>query len=234
MATELLNSNKDLASDYERQLDRNYSLIGESCSDMVERKVSALLRFLSQQTPLRRHKVLDVGCGVGLAEKILSDSPLIESVTGIDLSFESLHVASDRALPSAHYVQANGIQLPFNSGIFDAVFTVCTLHHVDTSLRLEFLREMYRVLRPQGWLFAFEHNPYNPITRFFVRICEWDHGCKLLRPSELVSNFMNTNLRDIRRHFLVFFPSLLKPALAFEKHLWWCPLGAQFFVSGKK
>jgi len=219
---------------YEKTLDRNYSLVGEKSSVLAERKVRAFLNFLAQLNLGRKVKVLDIGCGVGLAEGVFKGSELIESVIGIDLCFESLQSAASHPERPAHYLQADGFRLPMQDNSFDAVFTICTLHHVSVEHRRDFLQEMRRVLRPGGWLFAFEHNPFNPVTRFFVRLCPFDRGCQLLRPGELTQAFRQSDFCNVSRHFLIFFPSFMKTALDFEKYLSWCPLGAQFFVSGKK
>jgi ubiquinone/menaquinone biosynthesis C-methylase UbiE len=221
-------------SHYEETLDHNYSLVSEKSSVLVERKVRAFLNFLGQQNLIRKVRILDVGCGVGLAENVFKNSELVESVTGIDLCFESLRNASSHPQRPAHYLQADGFRLPFQDDSFDAIFTICTFHHVLVEQRRDFLLEMRRVLRLGGWLFAFEHNPFNPVTRFFVRLCPFDRGCRLLRPSELINTFKQSDFCKISRHFLIFFPSFMKAAVGFEKFLSWCPFGAQFFVCGQK
>lgn len=87
-------------------------------------------------------KVLDVGCGTGLA-----CAPLIENgfnVTGVDISATML----DRArahFPDAHFVQAPAEDLPFQQQQFDAAISAQAFHHFD---RTAAMREVFRVLRP--------------------------------------------------------------------------------------
>ncbi len=221
-------------SAYERQLDRNYSSIGENCSAMIERKVSALLAQLRHEGLSRPLRILDVGCGVGLVEERLTASSPMGLLAGIDLNCEDLSIACGRQLPSCLYAQASGMDLPFADASFDAVFTICTLHHVPPAHRARVLAEMHRVLKPSGWMFAFEHNPYNPLTRYFVSICKWDHGCRLLAPRELLDGFRQLRLKSLRRKFLIFFPSAFKALLSWERRMGWLPMGAQYFVAGQK
>lgn len=89
-------------------------------------------------------RVLDVGCGTGLAS-----GPLIDNnfpVTGVDPSQAML----DRA--RAHYPRATwqlgrAEDLPFEPASFDAAISAQVFHHVD---RVKAFEEIARVLKPGG------------------------------------------------------------------------------------
>lgn len=91
-----------------------------------------------------RDRVLDVGCGTGLAS-----GPLIENavrVTGVDVSAPMLAKARER-YPSATWVEGSAEALPFEPHAFDAAISAQAFHHVD---RAKAIAELKRVVKPGG------------------------------------------------------------------------------------
>ena len=89
-------------------------------------------------------RVVDVGCGTGLASL-----PLVEneySVVGVDPSEPMLAIARQEA-PQADFVVGSAEKLPINDGVADAIISAQVFHQVD---REAALREVKRVLRPGG------------------------------------------------------------------------------------
>ena len=99
-------------------------------------------------------RLLDVGCGGGLlAERFAREGA---SVTGIDLSRESLFAARRHAragVVEIDYVNANAESFPFLDSAFDAVVSTDFLEHVTDLDRV--VSESARVLKPSG-LFLYE------------------------------------------------------------------------------
>ncbi len=63
-------------------------------------------------------------------------------------------------------------------------------------------------------MIIFEHNPYNPITRFMVNTCEFDKDAVLLTRKELIKIFINNGFSLIKGKYCLFFPPrLLKDTL---------------------
>ncbi|HET9028717.1 MAG TPA: class I SAM-dependent methyltransferase [Candidatus Aquilonibacter sp.] len=92
----------------------------------------------------QRYRVLDVGCGTGLAS-----APLIGwgyPVTGIDPS-EPMLAHAKRRFPTAEWVVGTAEALPFKDGSFDAVISAQTMHRVD---RAAAMKEVFRVVRKGG------------------------------------------------------------------------------------
>src|SRR4029079_11684556 len=80
----------------------------------------------------------------------------------------------------AEYVELDGATLPFDDGSFDIIFTACVFHHIDHAEHPIVLSELKRVLKRQGWVFLFEHNPLTPLTVRAVRTCPYDENARLI------------------------------------------------------
>ena len=91
-----------------------------------------------------KSKVVDIGCGTGLASL-----PLIENgyaVIGVDPSERMLEIAR-RAAPGANFVIGTAEKLPLKDGAADGAISAQALHHADRNAAI---REIQRVLKPGG------------------------------------------------------------------------------------
>lgn len=98
------------------------------------------------------HKVLDVGCGFGLADVHFAKKFRC-SVTGLNLSEVQLAACEELKLKSASdviYVHGSATKMPFADASFDRVFSIEAALHFDT--RADFFAEAMRVLKPGGRL----------------------------------------------------------------------------------
>ena len=97
-------------------------------------------------------KVLDVGCGTGQFTATLVNSLLsFESITGADVDEDALSKAREN-FPGRKFTfqTANSQALPFDADFFDMTTISKALHHLEDPSKA--LWEMYRVLRPGGYL----------------------------------------------------------------------------------
>jgi len=104
--------------------------------------------------PQAGERVLDVGCGAGTAELILSAlQPGGVHFVGIDVARERLRDAR-RAMReqgvAAELAAADAARLPFAAEVFDAAFAIAVLQHVATPQAV--IDDLRRVLRPGGRL----------------------------------------------------------------------------------
>lgn len=88
---------------------------------------------------LQDRKCLEVGCGRGLFQDLVVD------YTGVDLS------SSVAPLLHKPFIACDATRLPFETGTFDALWSVTVLEHVPDPEAA--LNEMRRVLKPGGLLF---------------------------------------------------------------------------------
>ncbi len=92
-------------------------------------------------------RILDVGCGTGGNVQALSR---YGKSTGLDISPIALDFARRRQLP--RLLQGSGLALPYADNSFDLVTIFDVLYHRWITDDTQALQELYRVLRPNGWL----------------------------------------------------------------------------------
>lgn len=175
--------------------------------------------------------VLDVGCGVGLIDGMLPAR--FGRPVGVDVALGVLAQAK-RNVPAARFVGYDGALLPFREGTFDLVFAVCVLHHVPPDDWSRFVSELARVTRPGGLVVIFEHNPRNPVTRIVVNRCEFDRHAILVGAGRVRRLMGAAGLRECEPRHILFFPWAGALWGALERVLGWLPLGAQYYVAGRK
>ncbi|MGF1580927.1 MAG: class I SAM-dependent methyltransferase [Gemmataceae bacterium] len=97
---------------------------------------------------MRGKRVLDYGCGHGMASVILARRGA--TVIAFDLSLGYLHEVQRRAEANdvtIMTVQADGERLPFANNTFDGLWGNAVLHHLDID---KAGHEIARVLKPDG------------------------------------------------------------------------------------
>jgi SAM-dependent methyltransferase len=113
----------------------------------------AFVRFLEVRPA---DVVLDVGSGLGnLARRVALLVPQGE-VQGVERSADQLAKATRCAAPNVRFLQGDAQALPFDDGRFDVAYCRYLLEHVGDPARA--LREIRRVLKPGGKVFAQENN----------------------------------------------------------------------------
>lgn len=153
------------AYDKERKsLPKNRSVYGQSsfyftyhiCIELLNQKV------------ISGAKILDIGCSGGLMRKFLQEQGLNLSYYGLDLIIEALR-ANKRYHSNVNLFNASATELPFQNESFEYIISAETLEHIPDTVKT--LREVYRVLKPQGRAILSVPNYGNPflaaIARFY-------------------------------------------------------------------
>ena len=95
--------------------------------------------------------VLDAACGTGYGTSMLAQ--VAEKAVGIDISEEAVEYAQEHySNGKTEFAAASIASLPFPEHCYDAVVSFETLEHVDQEVQRSFLREICRVLKPEGVL----------------------------------------------------------------------------------
>ncbi len=139
---------------------------------------------------LATSRVLDVGCGNGLALRNLVELGADPSrLAGVELV--PGRVARARELsPHIHFEVADATDLPFTDDEFDVVMQQSALCNViDPEARRAFAGEMLRVLRPGGhvlWYDVFDHQEGDQIRGVSrAEVLELLPGCEIVFEREL-------------------------------------------------
>ena len=123
--------------------------------------------------PNQVRSVLDLGCGDGATILGASGASSASAdgsarfVCGVDTDMDSLRALKVRA-PHIQCVRASGEQLPFKAECFDYVMSGVALPYMDVSRTV---REVWRVLGPDGQFWASLHRP----------LVVWDHLLNSIR-----------------------------------------------------
>ncbi len=95
-------------------------------------------------------RVLDLGCGNG--RNIIYFDEKLADYYGADISVELIKEARKK-YPQKNFRVDNALNLSFKDRFFDKVYSIAVLHQIPSKdLRLQFLNEAKRVLRPKGLL----------------------------------------------------------------------------------
>jgi ubiquinone/menaquinone biosynthesis C-methylase UbiE len=101
-----------------------------------EEELDDVAALLGDLAPVR---TLDVACGTGFITQHLPGE-----ITGLDQSEAMVAIAQER-LPEASFVVGDALDLPFEDGSFDRLFTSYFYCHLEEPERRRFLAEARRV-----------------------------------------------------------------------------------------
>jgi ubiquinone/menaquinone biosynthesis C-methylase UbiE len=121
--------------------------------------------------PKKSDSLLGLGCANGRFE--LRFAPLVKKITGIDISGEAIRNARQNAkklrLTNANFcVYDITKKLPFPDSSFDHVLALGVIHHLPVNKIDALIKEIYRVLKPNGILFTIDPQA-NGILRILAR-----------------------------------------------------------------
>jgi ubiquinone/menaquinone biosynthesis C-methylase UbiE len=114
--------------------------------------------------------MLDTGCGIGLSFGLLNEYFHPKKIIGIDVDLATLKIAAESTQTLNCDIEllhgsAKQMDIPDNS--IDAVFCHQLIHHVSAQEAV--LKEIYRTIRPGGFLLSSEScSPF--INSFWVRL----------------------------------------------------------------
>ena len=154
-------------SEFEKQ--KNYFSSEEVAEQFTSDATTGLSteerEVITQYFPTDGASVLDLGCGTGRTTTVLEQMGY--DVVGVDLT-ESLVQRAQTLFPNVEFMTGNATALPFENSTFEAVlFSYYGLDYIiPEENRYRALREIHRVLRPNG---TFVFNSHNWWSVYVVR-----------------------------------------------------------------
>jgi SAM-dependent methyltransferase len=193
----------------------------------AEYKVALMAEQLKRTPPIR---VLDFGCGSGRSLPYLAQYFPKAELWGYDVSLESLKVAQSRVHKARLFSEWKNV----NEIQFDAIIAANVFHHIPIDARVPALKQCYESLTEQGHFFLFEHNPYNPATRWIFERCPLDVDAEMLslRNAQVISK--EAGFKREKHGYTMFFPRPLAALRRLEPYLQWLPVGAQYYIQMTK
>ncbi len=132
-------------------------------------------------------KVLDVGCGTGdLTLTAKNYVGTFGSAHGIDASPEGIELARIKAkrIGSETIFDVGLIEkIPYPDVTFDVVISRLVIHHLPDDLKQSAIAEIFRVLKPGGFVFLADFKP--PTNRVLAHVVLMLVGHKMMMQSKL-------------------------------------------------
>lgn len=219
------------ATDYRELHSRNVKITGADSFYFARHKV----RWLQKNEKDDHLSWLDLGCGDGTLTQFLANAYPQSDINAADVSADSIAIARKKSI-KINWVHYEGHVLPFDNNQFDVVVLAAVLHHVRFDSHAVFLQEVFRVLKPGGRVYVFEHNPYNPATRYIVKTCVFDKDARLLKPSYAKALFVRAGFIFPTINYTLFFPRIFGYRLweFLERGLKRWPIGGQYVLRVQK
>lgn len=217
------------AESYEKQLTEDLKFFGEESKYFAEYKV----RIVKECLKSKPVNILEYGCGIGMNLQFLVDYFPDSQVHGCDISAKSIEVASKNSTSVSFFLLEDN-EIQENKETYDLIFVSNVFHHIEPQFRKKAISNINLMLKPDGRVFFFEHNPFNPVTRHIVNTCVWDTDAILLKPKESLGLFSEGGFKIIRKHYTLYFPAFLKFLRPLEKGLFFLPFGGQYYIWAEK
>ena len=208
----------------------NLKISGEAPDYFARYKLEELRRVWTRQGLAEPAAVLDFGCGIGASLPHLRAAFPAASLSALDVSQKSLDIAAARFPGLAELVRYDGAAIPLPDASQDLIFSACVFHHIDAAEHVRLFAELRRLLRPDGRLVIFEHNPVNPVTRYIVATCPFDENAVLIPAPALAQRQTAAGFTRIETRYTGFFPGPLRALRPMEPWLSALPVGAQYYT----
>jgi trans-aconitate methyltransferase len=189
------------------------------------------VNLVRQQVNTPVNQILEYGCGIGRNIPFLQQAFPNAVIMGSDISSASLEIARRDNTGVEFFREYENIK---STDLFDVIFVAGVFHHIPVAQRAAVAKTLFNRLSPNGLLFVFEHNPYNPITRRIVSNCPYDEDAVLLKPTELQSILSEAALTVESKAYCLFVPPSLSMLTWLENWLGWLPLGGQYWVQARR
>lgn len=144
-------------------------------------------------------KILDVGCGTGITMNTLSK---YGDVYGIDASSIAVDFCHKRGIKNIKLARIQA--LPYSNNEFDIITCLDVLYHKGVQDDTQAIKELYRVLKPNGYLFITDA----AMMCLYSRHDRALHGIRRYAKKELKSKLEKAGfkIKKLTYYNILFFP----------------------------
>lgn len=226
------------AQNYDEGHTKAVALSGFKPSYFHEYKLKEMVDYLKAEGLVEKKlKLLDFGCGTGSSAKYIRQYLPNVEIWGTDVSADSIKVAkkTNKGMKNVTFAPFDGTNIPFDEK-FDIIFVANVFHHIRYENHEKVLKNIYKKLNKNGYLFIFELNPINPLTMLVAirNDYRFDKDAKLLNPYYTKNLLQAVGLSERKLRFKIFFPQFASFLIPYEKYLYKVPIGAHYYYIAKK
>lgn len=219
------------ADEYLAVHSRNIAISGEGPEYFSRYKIDEVRRRWYGEKRAQPATILDFGTGIGSSLPFLASRFPAAAITGVDVSSRSLAIAEQRFAGTAKLVSyAGGADIPLPDKSFDLIFSACVFHHIASSEHAAIFTRLRALLKADGLMFIFEHNPLNPVTRYIVATCPFDENAVLMPAQRLRQEQEQAGFKKVQVAYAGFFPGALRIFRPLERFMTALPIGAQYYT----
>lgn len=177
----------------------------------IKRKINEVIQYLPKNA-----RVLDVGCGIGYNTKLLKLSRPDLKIIGIE-PHNKKHWWGLLKENNCEFKKGNALKLDFKDKVFDVVVSFGVMEHIEECYEryyhkkefknedIQFMKEMYRVLKPNGInIISLLPNKYS-ISEFIASIAQVSghphkYTTKTIKKILKISNF---KIIKLKREYII-------------------------------
>lgn len=220
---------------YRKNLDKSLALSGESSDYFAQYKAKKLKEWLPA-CATKQQTILDFGCGDGVMTSFVAHEFPLAKVYGVDPSPASIKEAQEQFKHITFSVNyEDKPNLDYQDNFFDVIFAAGAFHHIPFEYHQGYLKEIFRILKPNGYFVMFELNPFNPLTVRTFKRNPIDQNATMLTPyyaKNSIKDCLSTAKVSVK--FYCFYPKILKYLRWTEKFMTMIPMGALYAVIAAK
>lgn len=214
------------AHTYRALLKSSIGFLGTNDTFFDSYKVYCIKNWVANDN--RAYDILDYGCGIGKLTGLLGKDYQRSTVYGYDISKKSLYLAKEKYAEMKNIYFIN--ELPKEQK-YDLIIVANVFHHINPDERINSFFKIKELLNPDGKIVVFEHNPFNPLTRYIVSTCPFDLDAKLIWLHNFIEMALRCGMEAELKRYILFFPWSPKLFRNIECLLKCVPLGAQYMLS---
>ena len=137
-------------------------------ASLIELGCTTNIQVIERFVPLQGLFVIDAGCGGFVMTRLLSDLGARVLAIDPDPIQAKLNRAAD-PIANVQFVETGAESLPVEASTVDGIFFSYSLHHISAAMYPAVFDEVFRVLKPDGFLCVIEPTvcPLNDVIKLF-------------------------------------------------------------------